>query len=125
MATAHVTRARGVRSARTRATRQSPPSAPRRPASPRSKPPTAPQSEPPRREAWRVRLVEIAHRLEVLYSTCVTVELALKGQNGDQDEDIARCLMRNVTEPLHDQTAALQAIVRSLERRSAGPRVQP
>jgi hypothetical protein len=130
MATAHVTRARGVRSARTRATRQSPPPvpgaspAPRRPVSPRSKPKPTPRRAPHPVEELRA-LGQMARRLEVLYSTCVTVELALKGQNGEQDEEIARCLMRNVTEPLSEHAEALQAIVRSLERRWAGQGVRP
>jgi hypothetical protein len=67
----------------------------------------------------------VALRLEVLHATCVTVEMALKHQNAEQDEEIARCLMRNVTEPLHDQAEALQGIVRGLGRSSAAGKAVP
>jgi hypothetical protein len=65
------------------------------------------------------RLVEMVSRLEVLYSTCVTVELALKQQSGDRDQDIAGCLKRNVTELLGEQAQALQAISQGLAPRTA------
>jgi hypothetical protein len=68
----------------------------------------------------------VAQHLEVLYATCVTVRLALKAQNAEQDEDIARCLMWHVAEPLSVQVGALQAMVRGLQRRSAaGQSVRP
>jgi hypothetical protein len=68
----------------------------------------------------------MALRLEWLHATCVTVEMALKYQKAERDEEIALCLMRNVTEPLHDQAEALQGIVRGLERSSAvGQSVRP
>jgi hypothetical protein len=76
----------------------------------------------PRHPAEELRaLGQMARRLEMLYSTCVTVELALQQQRGGQDEDIARCLMRNVTAPLSEHAEALPATVRSLKRRGAGP----
>jgi hypothetical protein len=68
----------------------------------------------------------MALRLEWLHATCVTVEMALKYQKAERDEEIACCLMRNVTESLHDQTEVLQGIVRGLERSSvAGQAVRP
>jgi hypothetical protein len=56
----------------------------------------------------------------------VTVRLALKAQNAEQDEDIARCLMWHVAEPLSVQVQALQAIVGGLKRPSlSSPPVRP
>jgi hypothetical protein len=50
----------------------------------------------------------------------------MKTQNAEQDEDIARCLMWQVAEPLSVQVQALQAIVEGLKRGSvSGPPVRP
>jgi hypothetical protein len=94
MASAHVTRARGVRSARVRPTpkpssiaRQVPRPIPR-------KPKAAPRARLPDPLSRQLEL--IALHLGVLYATCVTVERALKGQGAEQDEEIARCLMVSV-----------------------------
>jgi hypothetical protein len=65
-------------------------------------------------------------RLKLLYSTCVTVRLALKAQNAEQDEDMARCLMWQVAEPLSVQVQALQGIAEGLKRGSVSrPLVRP
>jgi hypothetical protein len=116
MATAHVTRARGARSARTRATPKT--SSAARHAIPRPVPRTStPAHRPKSRPAeLSAALADVARRLEVLYSTCVTVQLALKAQNAEQDADISRCLMQQVTEPLCVQAQALHAIVGRLKR---------
>lgn len=113
MASAHVARARGMRSARTlkqtSAARQS-----------ISRPlPGEPKAtlRVRRRDPLSGQLELIALQLGVLYSTCVTVERTLRGRDAEQDAEIACCLMHNVTGPLHDQAEALQALVRELETR--------
>jgi hypothetical protein len=45
-------------------------------------------------------LNRIARELDVAYAVCVTVEMALKGQNADADEEMALCLHRHVGEPM-------------------------
>lgn len=75
------------------------------------------RSQSPVSDELHRQLTQIGRRLEVLYATCVTVGLALKQQNGDEDEEIARCLMRNVADPLSDQAEVLEAVVKRLRRR--------
>jgi hypothetical protein len=60
----------------------------------------------------------MAQRLEVIYSTCVTVQWALRGQNAEQDADLARCLMWHVSEPVSAQVERLQGILGRLQSRS-------
>ena len=63
-------------------------------------------------------LRSVALQLGLLYATCVTVRLALKAQNAEQDAEMARCLMGHVAEPLSVQMEVLHAIVKGLERGS-------
>ena len=56
----------------------------------------------------------IARLLSVVYSTCVTAELALQGQNGDQDQDILCALRMNVTEPVSRQVEKLDSLAVAL-----------
>jgi hypothetical protein len=112
MATAHVTRGRGARSAQARFT----PKTSRKP----------PRAHRPHASELSVQLAQIVLRLKLLYSTCVTVRLALKAQNAEQDEDMARCLMWQVAEPLSVQVQALQGIAEGLKRGSVSrPLVRP
>jgi hypothetical protein len=63
-----------------------------------------------------LRLREVACILNVVYSTCVTVELALKGQNADQDCDILAMLRMSVAEPVSRQAERLHLIAQSLAK---------
>jgi hypothetical protein len=65
------------------------------------------------------QLHSVARLLSVVYSTCVTAELALQGQNGDQDHDILCALRMNVTEPVSRQVEKLNSLAVELagERR--------
>ena len=58
------------------------------------------------RRVFAAELGDIALRLGGVYSTCVTVGLALARQNGDQDGDIARCLRLGAGEPVSAQVSA-------------------
>lgn len=59
-------------------------------------------------------LTGIARRLTSIRATAVTVGLALRAQNGDQDVDIAACIRAGVCDPLDDQVAQLTAIIQLL-----------
>jgi hypothetical protein len=39
---------------------------------------------------------------------------ALRAQNADIDDDVARLLMRNVSDPLQDQIEAIKSVLRLL-----------
>jgi hypothetical protein len=56
----------------------------------------------------------IARLLGVVYSTCVTAELALQGQNADQDHDILSALRVHVSEPVSRQIEKLDSIAAAL-----------
>ena len=51
------------------------------------------------------QLREVSRLLSVIYSTCVTAELALQGQNADRDRDILAMLRIHVSEPLTSSRA--------------------
>lgn len=53
----------------------------------------------------------IAHRLTSIRAAAVTVGLALRAQNGDQDLEIAACIRAAVCDPLDEQLAQLTAII--------------
>jgi hypothetical protein len=46
------------------------------------------------------QLREVSRLLGVIYSSCVTAELALEGQNADRDRDILATLRMHVSEPV-------------------------
>lgn len=46
--------------------------------------------------------------------TAVTVQLALRAQNSDQDVDVADCLRVGVCDALEDQVTQLTAVLASL-----------
>jgi hypothetical protein len=63
-------------------------------------------------EAAQLRL-----RLETIQSTAICVQLALTEQNVDYDEDIARCVQRNIADEIgrvSEKLAALIAALRAL-----------
>ena len=61
-----------------------------------------------------VRLRKIAWLLKGVYSSCVTAELALQGQNAEQDFEILRALRMHVSEPVSRQAEELEAVVVAL-----------
>jgi hypothetical protein len=57
------------------------------------------------------QLREVSRLLTVIYSTCVTAELALQGQNADRDCDILAMLRIHVSEPVSRQVEKLDSLV--------------
>jgi hypothetical protein len=49
--------------------------------------------------------------LGVIYSACVTAELALEGQNADRDRDILTALRMHVSGPVSRQIEKLDLLV--------------
>jgi hypothetical protein len=68
------------------------------------------------RRELALRLKEIARTLNVIYSTCVTAQMALKGQNAEQDSDVLAMLRVNVADPVSRQAERLDSIARSLAK---------
>jgi hypothetical protein len=62
------------------------------------------------------QLREVSLLLSVIYSTCVTAELALKGQSADHDRDILAMLRTHVSEPVSRQVERLDSLVVELGR---------
>jgi hypothetical protein len=56
-------------------------------------------------------LREVSRLLTVIYSTCVTAELALQGQNADCDRDIFAMLRMHVSGPVSRQVEKLDSLV--------------
>jgi hypothetical protein len=61
-----------------------------------------------------VRLREVAERLRAAQSSVAVAVTALRAQNADVDEDVARLLMRNVSDPLQDQIDTIKSVLRLL-----------
>ena len=57
------------------------------------------------------QLREVSRLLSVIYSSCVTAELALEGQNADRDRDILTALRMHVSEPVSRQVEKLDLLV--------------
>jgi hypothetical protein len=57
---------------------------------------------------------EVPRFLRVAYSTCVTAEMALEGQNADRDRDILCALHTSVSEPLGREAEKLDALIAEL-----------
>ena len=57
------------------------------------------------------QLREVSRLLTVIYSSCVTAELALEGQNADRDRDILTALRMHVSEPVSRQVEKLDLLV--------------
>ncbi len=60
------------------------------------------------------QLREVSRLLTVIYSTCVTAELALQGQNADRDRDILAMLRIHASEPISRQVEKLDSLVDEL-----------
>jgi hypothetical protein len=60
------------------------------------------------------QLREVSRLLSVIYSCCVTAELALEGQNADRDRDILTALRMHVSEPVSRQVEKLDLLVAEL-----------
>jgi hypothetical protein len=125
MAARHFSRGLGARTA----ARSSPSRSPsKRPSKPQSVPARRSRSAPKTVVYSRELIAELAgmaQRLEVIYSTCVTVQRALIGQNADQDTDIARCLRLHVSEPVSAQVERLQGILGRLQSRWKSAQERP
>jgi hypothetical protein len=61
-----------------------------------------------------VRLREVADRLTAIQSAVAVAVTALRAQNADIDEDVARLLVRSVSDPLQAQVDTIKSVVRSL-----------
>ena len=57
------------------------------------------------------QLREVSQLLSVSYSSCVTAQLALEGQNADRDRDILTALRMHVSEPLSRQVEKLDLLI--------------
>jgi hypothetical protein len=57
------------------------------------------------------QLHEVSRLLGVIYSSCVTAELALEGQNADRDRDILSALRMHVSGPVSRQVERLDLLV--------------
>jgi hypothetical protein len=60
------------------------------------------------------QLREVSQLLSVIYSTCVTAELALQGQHADRDRDILITLRMHVSEPVSRQVENLSSLILQL-----------
>lgn len=60
------------------------------------------------------QLREVSRLLTVIYSSCVTAELALRGQNADHDRDILAMLRIHVSDPVSRQVEKLDSLVAEL-----------
>ena len=58
----------------------------------------------------------MALRLEVIYRTAVTVEMALRSQNADQDAEFADCLRHAVCEAIWEQSAKAHGLSKRFSR---------
>lgn len=60
------------------------------------------------------RLREISDRLRAIQSSVAVAVAALRSQNADVDEDVARLLTRSVSDPLQDQIDSIKSVLRLL-----------
>ena len=79
-----------------------------------------PVSQPPARTQARTgqvvtRLGEVIERLKVMQSSVAVAVAALRAQNADIDEDVARMLIRAVSDPLQDQIDSIKSAIRLLK----------
>jgi hypothetical protein len=76
---------------------------------------TGSRPSPLRRLSGNLQLIDqlrdLARLLRGVYSTCVTAELALRGQNADQDADIVCALRAHVSAPVSRQVEKIDALV--------------
>ena len=74
----------------------------------------------PSRKTLAAALYKVVHNLALVYSTCVTVQHALKAQNADQDTEIGECLQTHVTAALFRQVTDLRELAQALHRSEEG-----
>jgi len=60
------------------------------------------------------RLLEVLERLRATQSCVAVAVAALRAQNADIDEDVARLLVRTVSDPLQDQIDSIKCVLRML-----------
>jgi hypothetical protein len=72
-------------------------------------------------ESVAARLVEVVDRLRAMQSSVAVAVAALRAQTADIDEDVARMLIRTVSDPLQDQVDTIKSAIRLL-RPPAGAR---
>jgi hypothetical protein len=65
----------------------------------------------------RVQLGEVAAHLRQVQSAVVVVVAALRQQNCELDEDVARVLQRSVADRLQDQIERLETLMRAARPR--------
>ena len=70
-----------------------------------------------------VRLRKIARLLMGVYSSCVTAELALRGQNAERDFEIGQALRMHVSGPVSREAEELDAVVVALAPRVGGKEI--
>jgi hypothetical protein len=68
-----------------------------------------------RTEPVSARLTEVVDRLKVMQSAVAVAVAALRAQNADIDEDVARMLIRAVSDPLQDQIDSIKSALRLLK----------
>jgi hypothetical protein len=61
-----------------------------------------------------LRLREVAERLKAMQSAVAVAVAALRGQSADIDEDVARLLVRSVSDPLQDQIDSIKSVLHLL-----------
>ena len=88
---------------------------------PRTHPPRSVGEKPAAKEPSATELLIreirlLALRLEVIYRTAVTVEVALRSQNADQDADFADCLRHAVCEAVWEQSEKAHGLSKRLSR---------
>ena len=67
--------------------------------------------------SMRVQLGEVAAHLRQVQSAVVVVVAALRQQNCELDEDVARVLQRSVADRLQDQIERLETLMRAARPR--------
>ena len=76
------------------------------------------RATPPARATLQLR--EVIERLRAVQSSVAVAVAALRAQNADIDEDVARLLVRSVSDPLQDQIDSIKSVLRQLP--APGPR---
>jgi hypothetical protein len=73
-------------------------------------------ARPPNSQAQRAatRLREVLERLRAMQSSVAVAVAALRAQSADIDEDVARLLVRSVSDPLQDQIDVIKSVLRNL-----------
>lgn len=94
----------------------------------RSRPPrqsgsavAGPKSDPPAPSVEQLQqLGLLVPRLQAIYGTAVTAELALRQQAAEQDTEVADCLRVGVCDPIADQIRELEDLVAQFRKTATG-----